>query len=228
MASAVTEEYLEAIYNITMEGDPVIGARLAEKFNVSRPTVTETIRRLVAEDLVVQLEDKSVELTPRGRALTEDVLRRHRLAERMLFDLLGMNWIEAHEQAETLEHGMTEELAARISEQLGHPRTCPHGNPIPGNTVSGTAFLREQGAFRLADALPGTVVEVVLISEVVEDESAVLRQVGDAGIHPRARIGVLEIGGETGVFDIADERRELPLALASKIWVKPASREDGA
>src|SRR5947209_17852047 len=111
MASAVTEEYLEAIYNMTMEGVPVIGARLAEKFGVARPTVTETIRRLVADGYAIQNPDKSIVLTPEGQTLTEQVLRRHRLAERLLFDLVGLDWISAHEQAHTLEHGMTEELA---------------------------------------------------------------------------------------------------------------------
>src|SRR5438105_4060062 len=135
MASAVTEEYLEAIYNLTMEGEPVIGARLAEKFRVSRPTVTETVRRLVADGYAVQGQDKHIELTPEGRRMTEQVLRRHRLAERLLFDLLGLDWISAHEQAHTLEHTMTEEVAERISERLGHPLTCPHGNPIPGNAA---------------------------------------------------------------------------------------------
>lgn len=224
MASAVTEEYLEAIYNMTMEGDAVIGARLADKFGVSRPTVTETVKRLVAERLVIQCADKSLTLTAAGRRLTEDVLRRHRLAERMLFDLLGMDWIEAHEQAHTLEHGMTGELAARISERLGHPATCPHGNPIPGNTTSGIAFLREHAAFRLTEAKPGQPVRVVLISEVVEDESAVLRQVGEAGIHPRARLVPHALDAEHCVVDRDGVRHTLPRALATKIWVRAEER----
>jgi DtxR family Mn-dependent transcriptional regulator len=220
MASAVTEEYLEAIYNMTMEGDPVIGARLAEKFGVSRPTVTETVKRLVADGYAVQREDKSIELTPRGRELTEGVLRRHRLAERLLFDLLGMDWISAHEQAHTLEHGMTEELARTISERLGHPLTCPHGNPIPGNASSGMTFLREQRAFRLAHANVGETVRVVLISEVVEDESAVLRSLNDTEIHPRALLTIEDSIPERGVtLRVKGETRSIPYDLATKIWV---------
>jgi DtxR family Mn-dependent transcriptional regulator len=223
MASVVTEEYLEAIYNMTMEGDPVIGARLAEKFGVSRPTVTETVRRLVAEGYAMQGEDKTIELTPRGRELTEEVLRRHRLAERMLFDLLGMDWISAHEQAHTLEHGMTEELAQTISERLGHPLTCPHGNPIPGNASSGMTFLREQNAFRLSQATVGQTVRVVLISEVVEDETAVLRSLNDTKIHPRALLRVEESDPAGNVrFRVKGETRSVPYALAGKIWVAAA------
>lgn len=229
MASQVTEEYLETIYNLGMEGETVIGARLADKFGVSRPTVTETIHRLVANGFAVQNADKSIELTARGREVTENVLRRHRLAERMLFDLLGMDWIQAHEQAHGIEHGMTEELARQISSRLGNPLTCPHGNPIPGNASSGFTFLRERAAFRLSDADPGEEVEVVLVSEVVEDESAVLRQVGEVGLHPRARLVVTESSSSTGVtFDVNGSSRTIPYALASKLWVtrELTSRED--
>ena len=226
MASPVAEEYLEAIYNMTMEGDPVIGARLAEKFRVARPTVTETIKRLVADGYVVQREDKSIELTREGRELTERVLRRHRLAERMLFDLVGLDWISAHEQAHTLEHGMTEELALQISERLGHPLTCPHGNPIPGNASSGMTFLRERNAFRLVQAQEGQTVEVVLISEVVEDESEVLRRLSDKGIHPRARLTVTGLKGASVTFETKNGSRSVPADLATKIWVC-AGRPEG-
>jgi DtxR family Mn-dependent transcriptional regulator len=228
MASAVTEEYLETIYNMTMEGEPVIGARLAEKFRVSRATVTETVKRLVADGYAVQLADKSIGLTPAGRQLTEQVLRRHRLAERLLFDLLGMDWISAHEQAHALEHAMTEEVAQRISEQLGHPLTCPHGNPIPGNASSGMAFLQEQQAFRLSDAELGRWVRVVLISEVVEDESEVLRRLSDKKIHPRARLRVVETDPTSAVvFETDGQIRSVPRELAAKIWVADGDAPNG-
>jgi DtxR family Mn-dependent transcriptional regulator len=148
----------------------------------------------------------------------------------MLFDLLGMDWIQAHEQAHSIEHGMTEELAQQISEKLGHPLTCPHGNPIPGNATSGLAFLREREAFRLADAQPGEPLELVLVSEVVEDESKVLRQVGDVGLHPRAQLTVLEANPETGVaIQVKDVTRTVPFDLATKLWVtRSQSHHDGA
>lgn len=227
MASAVTEEYLETIYNMTMEGEPVIGARLADKFRVSRPTVTETIKRLVVDGYAVQNEDKTVSLTPAGRRLTEQVLRRHRLAERLLFDVLGFDWIGAHEQAHSLEHGMSDELAQRISEQLGHPLTCPHGNPIPGNASSGFTFLKEQNAFRLSDAAPGRGVSVVLISEVVEDESEMLRRLSDTDIHPRAALSVLPADSPDRLcFRVDGKNRSIARDLAQKIWVKDCPTDD--
>jgi DtxR family Mn-dependent transcriptional regulator len=220
MASAVAEEYLETIYNLTMEGEPVIGARLAEKFGVSRPTAMEAIRRLEADGHAVLDKNKHVSLTPEGRTLTEQILRRHRLAERLLFDVLGMDAVSAHEQAHTLEHGMSEEVAQRISERLGHPLTCPHGNPIPGNAPSGIAFLREQQAFRLSEAADGRVVRVVLISEVVEDESEVLRRLSDTKIYPNALLKLLESDSTSAVvFETGGHVRSVPRDLAAKIWV---------
>lgn len=229
MASPVAEEYLETIYNMAMEGESVIGARLADKFGVSRATVTETLKRLVADGYAVQQADKSVVLTPVGHELTEQVLRRHRLIERLLFDVLGMDWISAHEQAHVLEHSISGEVEERISSLLGHPRTCPHGNPIPGNAASGTAFLREQHAFRLADAQVGQTVRVVLISEVVEDESEVLRRLSDKGIHPRALLTVLESDPTSAVvFEVKEQIRSVSRDLAAKIWVtKPESQNGG-
>lgn len=226
MASPVAEEYLETIYNMAMEGESVIGARLAEKFRVSRATATETVKRLVADGYAVQREDKSVALTSAGQELTEQILRRHRLAERLLFDVLGMDWISAHEQAHALEHWISEEVEQRISTILGHPRTCPHGNPIPGNATSGAAFLKEQNAFRLSEAEQGETVRVILISEVVEDESEVLRRLSDKGIHPRARLTVVETDPTSSVvFELKERIHSVPRDLASKIWVAHARSE---
>jgi len=224
MASPVAEAYLETIYNMGMEGEPVIGARLAEKFRVSRATAGETIRRLVAEGYVVQRDDKSVTLTPEGTALTEGVLRRHRLAERLLFDVLGMDWVSAHEQAHALEHWISPEVEERISTLLGRPATCPHGNPIPGNATSGMAYLREQGAFRLADEPQGKTVQVVLISEVVEDESEVLRRLSHKGVQPGSQLTVVEADPTSAiVFDVEGQIRSVPRDLAGKIWVAEAA-----
>jgi DtxR family transcriptional regulator, Mn-dependent transcriptional regulator len=220
MASPVTEEYLEAIYNMTMEGEAVIGARLAEKFRVSRATVTETIRRLATDGYVEQRPDKSVQLTGQGRLLTEQVLRRHRLAERLLFDLVGLDWISAHEQAHTLEHGMSDELASQISERLGNPLTCPHGNPIPGNAASAADFLRQQHAFRLSEASRENTVRVVLISEVVEDESEVLRSLSGKGLRPGSILKILDADLSSAVvFQTENGLGSVPPALAARIWV---------
>jgi DtxR family transcriptional regulator, Mn-dependent transcriptional regulator len=222
MPSQVAEAYLETIYNMTMEGEPVISARLADKFRVSRPTAGETIKRLVAEGFVTQQANKSIALTESGRSLTEGILRRHRLAERLLFDVLGMDWVSAHEQAHALEHWISDEVELRISNLLGQPATCPHGNPIPGNAPAGQEYLRSQQAMRLADIEEGQTVHVVLISEVVEDESEVLRSISDKGLHPAAELSVVESDPTSAVvFRNEQGIRSVPRELARKIWVSP-------
>src|SRR5689334_20691385 len=141
MPHSVEEDYLAAIYNMQMEGEPVIGARLAELFKVKAPTVTQTLHRLQRQNLVVMGEDKHPQLTPEGYTAAEGLLRRHRLCERFLVDVMGMQWHEVHDEAERLEHDISPAFEARMLAQLDNPTTCPHGNPIPG-LVEAPEFLR--------------------------------------------------------------------------------------
>src|SRR5437879_3469955 len=132
--SAVTREYLETIYNLTVEGDPIVGARLAEKFGVSAPNVADVLRRMRDNGLILTpgrgrgRAGEGIALTDKGRKEAEALLRQHRLAERFLADMLGMNWVQAHEEAHHLELGMSPAIEERLMALLGNPRTCPHGN----------------------------------------------------------------------------------------------------
>jgi DtxR family Mn-dependent transcriptional regulator len=195
--SAVTREYLETIYNLAVEGDPIVGARLAEKFQVSAPNVAQTLRRMQEDGLIVMpgrgrgRAGEGIELTAEGRAAAEALLRQHRLAERFLADVLGMDWVQAHEEAHHLELGMSPAIEDRLMKLLGNPRTCPHGNPIPTKSVDTVGYLRQQHAVRLNMSDEGALMKVVLISEVVEDESALLNYLGEMDIMPGARATVL-------------------------------------
>ncbi len=221
--SNVTADYLETIYNVTMEGDPVIAARLAQKFNVSAPNVAAILQRMEQQGLLVRDEHKALILTERGRSGAEAALRRHRLAERFLQQVLGLDWITAHEEAHHLEHGITPEIEQRMDEVLGHPSTCPHGNPIPGGVPDATGYLRDQHALRLSEAEHGLPLQVVCVSEVVEDETAVLRYVGEKGIRPGATLVVVERepGGALNV-DLGARAVAVGADLASKVWVRGA------
>ena len=219
-ASSVVAEYLETIYNVTMEGEPVIAARLAEKFRVSAPNVTAILQRMEHECLITRDEHKVVSLTPHGKTRAEAALRRHRLTERFLQQMLELDWITAHEQAHHLEHGLTPEIESRMDTVLGHPATCPHGNPIPGGVPDAAGYLRDQGAFRLSQAQDGQGVRVVCVSEVVEDETAVLRYVGEKGMRPGAYMIVRERepGGALSV-DLGSRMVAVGSDLAAKVWV---------
>jgi DtxR family Mn-dependent transcriptional regulator len=126
------EEYCECIFELSEDDVDVIQARIAERLMVSRPAVSEMIRRLEAEKLV-KIESGAISLTKSGMALAQQVVRRHRLAERFLTDMLGLSWSEAHHEAGKWEHVMSESVEQAMDRVLGSPTTCPHGNPIPGS-----------------------------------------------------------------------------------------------
>ncbi len=126
------EEYCECIFELHEDALDVIQARIAERLGVSRPAVSEMIRRMEGEGLVT-ISKGTIRLTADGRRLAERVVRRHRLAERFLTDVLGLSWAEAHKEAGRWEHVMSDNVEAAIDRLLGSPTTCPHGNPIPGS-----------------------------------------------------------------------------------------------
>lgn len=124
------EEYCEAIWELREDDIDVIQARIAERLEVSRPAVSEMIRKMEGEGLIEL--GTTISLTDVGRALAERVVRRHRLAERFLTDMLGLSWADAHDEAGKWEHVISQPVEVALARVLGEPTTCPHGNPIPG------------------------------------------------------------------------------------------------
>lgn len=225
--SATVEEYLETVYNMSMEDEVVIGARLAEKFRVSAPTVTEMLKRLVRDGYVEMDSKRQVTLTEAGIAAAEAVLRRHRLTERFLVDMLGMQWHQVHEEACRLEHFISGAVEARVIASLNNPTTCPHGNPIPGSVSNARNYLKDTGAVRLSTLLPDEKATILLISEVVENEEALILYLHEKGLTPGMQLTVLEQNG--GSEDGEDEESFrvgvgghevcISKAVAAKIWV---------
>ncbi len=128
------EEYCECIFELQEDDLAVKQVRIAERLRVSRPAVSEMIKRMAAEGLITDV--RSIRLTKAGEALAQRVVRRHRLAERFLTDLLGLTWSEAHHEAGKWEHVMSDAVEAAMDRVLGNPTTCPHGNPIPGSSYA--------------------------------------------------------------------------------------------
>jgi len=220
-ATAKVEEYLETIYNMAMEGEVVIGARLAEKFQVAPPSVTEMLKRLVRDGYVEMDDHRQVTLTARGQELAEAVLRRHRLTERFLVDMLGMEWHRVHEEACRLEHFISGAVEQRVVAALGNPTTCPHGNPIPGYVPNAKNYLASQKAFRLSQADRDVPVRILCISEVVEDEEELISYLDEKGLKPDH---VLRLAGRAEaeasvLLHVADREVHIPERVASKIWV---------
>ena len=226
--SATVEEYLETIYNMSAEDEVVIGARLAEKFNVSAPTVTEMLKRLVRDGYIEMDAKRQVTLTEEGNKAAEAVLRRHRLTERFLVDMLGMQWHQVHEEACRLEHFISGAVEDRVIASLNYPTTCPHGNPIPGSVANARTYLKDQGAVRLSTLTIHDKAIILLISEVVEDEEALILYLHDKGLTPGTQLAVLAKEDEKVSVDLQEENfrllvedREVCIskAVASNIWV---------
>ncbi len=212
------EEYLEAILSLEEEGVAVIQARLAERLGHSAQTVSETVHRL-GELGFLRRVGRGIELTEPGRRRAESVVRRHRLAERLLVDILGLPWHQAHLEAGRWEHVISDEVEARLVAVLGNPTTCPHGNPIPGAHA-------DLSAQRLiADAAPGDVVRLARITEKVETDRDALTRLGLLGLIPgrpatvrsrRLDGGVtLELAGEPNPGEVVD----LEPALCRQLYV---------
>jgi DtxR family Mn-dependent transcriptional regulator len=222
--SDITEEYLETIYNISMESDVVIGARLAEKFRVSPPTVTQHLQRLVDLGYITMDSRRHITLTPAGIERAEAVLRRHRLTERFLVDMLGMQWHEVHEEACRLEHRISGAVEARVASALSQPTTCPHGNPIPGYVPNARTYLADQGALRLRDATPGAPMRILLVSEVVEDEEQFISYLHERGLTPgtEVRLAALTPEDGTATLHLGEQTVMVPERVAHALWVVPA------
>jgi DtxR family transcriptional regulator, Mn-dependent transcriptional regulator len=209
------EEYLEAIHELEEEGTLVIiQARLAERVGHSAPAVSETIRRLKADGYVT-VTDRSVQLTGKGRARAESVVRKHRLAELLLTDIIGLPWHKAHLEACRWEHVISDEVEERLVVLLGHPTTCPHGNPIPG---SGAVIPDDLVA--LSSVQGGDQVRLRRVTEQVEIDLDALAYLSDAGFIPGADATVTSRAPD-GTLTLARGEHSFALgpALAEQLYV---------
>lgn len=181
---ATHREYVGAIWEIQDEGIPVIQARIAEWLGVSRASVSEMMRRLRAEGLVTT--EPEIELTPAGRELAEVVVRRHRLAERFLSEVLGLPWDKVHAEAEVWENVISDEVERAMWSALTDAKTCPHGNPIPG------AGYRPPRMRPLSSMPPGRPAPLERISEELELDAELMGFLDRVGLRPGAKVEVVE------------------------------------
>lgn len=209
--SPATEEYLQAVYTLADEGGQVIGARLAEFLRISPAAVSEMVHRLERDGLVRLDERKEVRLTERGLTAASSIIRRHRLAERMLVDLLGYEWWKTHEEAERLEHAMSPEMEERLVRVLGDPQTCPHGNPMPGTTPRPTRPLE-----RLA---VGERAIVERIPDQFEHEPGFLEYLDTQGVRPAVTLEMMEQRPGLLRVSVNGVERSLRPDCGQKVWM---------
>src|SRR5436305_3881023 len=213
-----TEEYLETILEIEEEGIPPIRARLVERLGISAPAVSETVNRLVEQGYAQLLEDRSLRLTPKGRALAVSIVRRHRLAERLLTDVIGLEWEKVHREADRWEHAISADVEEKLVQLLGDPATCPHGNPIPGSAHK----VDVRGSVPLSRVDRGPV-SVSRISEKVEldDDALVLLAAAQLTAGSEAVVVGPAPGGV--VVKTAAGEQTIPIRLADLMLVTPAA-----
>jgi len=212
-----TEEYLEAILEIEEEGVVPIRARLVERLGLSAPAVSETVNRLVDHGYAELLDDRSLRLTAKGREVATSVVRRHRLAERLLVDVIGLEWEKVHREADRWEHAISADVEEKLVTLLGDPATCPHGNPIPGSAHKADT----SSATALIHSAPGRVV-VRRISEKVEIDDSALDFLAQAKLIPGSNATVVSSGPD-GVHVESDAGEQVvPRAVAQLMYVVPA------
>jgi DtxR family Mn-dependent transcriptional regulator len=207
--SSTVEDYLMEIYDMTRAGRTVIAARLTEKMGVTAPTTWNTVHRMVRDNLlVVDERSKEISLSPMGQEAAESIKRRHLLTERLLVDILGLDWADAHEEAHLIEHTITPRVEARIMAVLGNPTTCPHGNPMPGLDPALRPKTRP-----LATAKAGEEWVIDGINEPAEEDHELMTFYQRSGLVPGARLRVREVLAYNSTMTVEIDGRSVTLGM---------------
>jgi len=208
------EEYIEAIYKLQKRSGVAKTKELAEELHVVPGSITNTIEHLEKHGLVKHEPYRGVELTAKGESIALDILRRHRLAERLLTDILDAKWSDVHESACKLEHALTKEVIRLLEKRLGNPKSCPHGNPIP----------TENGEVEEEECYPLTKIGlnvICVVAKVTDEKREKLLTLASKGIKPDALVHVVQRKPSSIVLCVAGKEHNLTCDDdASSIWVK--------
>jgi len=210
------EDYLGVIYTLERDGEPVIGARLAEWMEVSAPTVTATVKRMIRDGWVTMDESKEILLTPAGEKAAASLLRRHMLSELLLARLLGVPWSRVHEEAHRMEHTISRDTMERMMERLDDPQTCPHGNPLPGHENTIKEWIP------LTEVKEGRQITIKRVHESAEENRELMIYLEKHGLMPGAEVTVKDITlvNKTLSLQVGDRVVVLGLAVAERIFAQ--------
>ena len=216
--TATVEDYLQVLYDLREDGRTAIAARLAERIGVSLPTAWATLQRMQRDGLAEVRDRHDIYLTEQGTAAAESIKRRHYLAERLLVDILGLDWADAHEEAHRIEHAVSPRVEERIMALLGNPTTCPHGNPFPGLPRPPTALLAtlKEGDERAIDG----------VQEEAEEDAELMRFLQQNGLTPGTKLRVVEVASYNSTITVEVEGRQIVLGLsaAERLRVREPAR----
>ena len=211
------EDYLGIIYTLHRDGEEVYGARLAELLNVSAPTVTVTLQRMVRDEWIVLDSEKKIHLTNSGLAAASSIIRRHMLTEWMLSKILNLPWSDLHGEADKIEHTISGDVEKSLQETLADPTHCPHGNPMPGSESSSDSWC-PLSEFQLDDK-----VIIRRIHEFLESDQELMKYLELNNMLPGSIATVAEVltFNKTIKLTIAGQPIILGLEVASNIFVEP-------
>lgn len=221
-----TEMYLRTIYELGEEGVPPLRARIVERLGQSGPTVSQTVARMERDGLLTVQDDRHLELSPLGQTLAARVMRKHRIAECLLTQVIGLDWSLVHEEACRWEHVISEEVERRVLALLDAPHVSPYGNPIPALDELGTPATQpaERGdtlATRLASGRGGVQVRITRINEFAQGNPSLLTLLADAGVVPGASVRAEQTAG--GLSLVTDAGRVVVDAdVAANLFVVAA------
>ncbi len=216
VSNVASDDYLSAIYRLSHdEGQDVIAVRLADRLDITPPSVAGMLKRLIRDGLVTQDSRKVIKLTPEGLRRAEQMVRRHRLAECLLTDVLKIEWWRAYDEAHLLEHGISDITEPHLFETLKHPKRSPFGYPIPGSGRD-----EELSMVTLADLEEG---ETTIIDRVFEEDEQLLRFFWEEGILPGKPVTLESVAPYRGTVTALLGERSVVMGtqVAQRIWVKP-------
>ena len=218
--TSAMEEYLEIIYKLQEKSGVATTSDLVKSLKVAPGTVTNTIARLEKESLVIHKPYRGVKLTEKGRRIALRMIRKHRLSERLLTDLLNVEWEKVHEAACKLEHSISDEIAKRIEKVLGHPKTCPHGNPIP--TECGGII--EESSKPLSEFNMG---EKGVIAKITDERRELLEYLNSLEVRPDKIVEIIDKAPFGGPITIRIEGKSHALSreIASLIELRKIEEE---
>jgi len=217
LATIASENLLKAILELDENGEPVIAARLAEFLKISSAAVSMALKRLQRKGLVRVAGKRSIQLTPQGIRSATELVRRHRLVERLLTDVLKMPWEKVHEEAEKLEHAISPELERRLLELFGANGKCPHGNPFTPRLP----HRRAPHTFPLTEAPENRRLRVARIAELHEKEKDFLESLADLSLKPGSQLVLLRKAFD-GILELKVGGKKATFASQSgaRIWVE--------
>jgi DtxR family Mn-dependent transcriptional regulator len=219
MNTESTDEYIEALYKLEHDGTPANLKRLAGDLRLTPAAVCEKVRKLIKQGLAKQDQKKEFTLTREGEKLAVDIIRKHRLAEKFLVDVLGLPWDEVHEDACKFEHIMSDKVADALENFMHFPANCPHGHPIP----SRTGKIKEEKYLKLSELKNSDTAEVM---KVAEKSPGLLKYLSTLGLIPSSKICVEQVAPFNGAFlvKIGETCYALGRDIADSIWVKKVQK----